>query len=146
MPMRGLRLFKVQQKHMTHCVIHPDTTVMNREAILSIAAKFLFFFQQELLTGNTASSFSALIQHSQRQTQQSVLPRFHSRSSPSQQQKFLCFWWEEEGSHRIHSSASLLSTFPSQDIHSYSQHPISPHFYSQLKCMNRKISISAYPI
>lgn len=36
--------FKAQQKHTTPWVIHPDTTVMNREAILSIAAKFLFFF------------------------------------------------------------------------------------------------------
>lgn len=43
MTMRGLDLFKTQQKHMTPCFIHLDTTVMNRETILSIAAKFLFF-------------------------------------------------------------------------------------------------------
>lgn len=40
------------------------------------------FFQRKLPTGNTASSFSALIQQSQRQMQQLVMPRPDSWSSP----------------------------------------------------------------
>lgn len=40
------------------------------------------FFQHKFPIGNTASSFSALIQQSQRQIQQPVMPRSDSWSSP----------------------------------------------------------------
>lgn len=93
---RGSHLFKTQQKNTISCAIHVDTTVMNREVILSTAAKWRSFFQHELPTGNTASSFSALMQQSQRQTWQPVTPGSDSRSPPGQQQKFLCFRWEED--------------------------------------------------
>lgn len=127
MPMRGLNLFKAQQKHMTPCVIHPDTTVMNREAILSIAAKFLFFFPTG--TPNWKHSFflfctdTALPKADTAICYAQMLFKVLSKSTA----KIPLFLMEGGRlcSQRIHSSASLLSTFSSQDIHSYSQHPIS---------------------
>lgn len=108
---------------------------MNREAILSIAAKFLFFFPAG--TPNWKHNFfSALTQHSQRQTQQSVMPTSYSRSSPSSKAKILLYLMGggRLGSQRIHSSASLLSTFLSQDIaiHSILSHLPSFLFSAQV--------------
>lgn len=92
--------FKAQQKHNTLC--YTSGYYCHEQGSNSkYSCQIPLFFQQELLTGNTVSSFSALIQHSQRQTQQSVMPRYHSRSSPTA--KFPLFLMGEGrlGSHWI---------------------------------------------
>lgn len=125
MPTRGLHLFKAQQKHKTLC--YTSGYYCHEQGSNSkYSCQIPLFFPAG--TPNWKHNFfSALTQHSQRQTQQSVMPTSYSRSSPSSKAKILLYLMGggRLGSQRIHSSASLLSTFLSQDIHSYSQHPIS---------------------
>lgn len=126
MPMRGSHLLKAQQKHMTPCVMHLDTTVMNREAILSIAAKFLFF---PAGTPNWKHSFFIFcIDTAFRKVDTAICYAqilFKVLSKLTAKIPLFLMGGGRLGSQRIHSSASLLSTFLSQDMHSYSQHPIS---------------------
>lgn len=106
------------------------------------------FFQHELLTGNTASSFSAVIQHSQRKTQQSLMPRSYSR--PSLVNSKNSFFFDGRRKAGFPNNSQFSFPFKHLFILGHTQlftasYLIFPHSYSQLKRMNRKISISAYP-
>lgn len=139
---RGLHLFKTQQKHMISCAIHPDTTVMNREAILSTAAKLRFF---PAWAPNREHSFFLFCIDT-------AVPKAHAETC------YARIWFKvlskstakiplfSKGgrlrSQRTHSSASLISTFSPQDLHGFPQHPFSssPSLFSA-HCRNRKVSM-----
>ena len=123
---RGLHLFKTQQKHMISCAIHPDTTVMNREAILSTAAKSLFF---PAWAPNREHSFFLLCIDTA--VPKADAATCHARiwfkmPSKSTAKIPLFSMTGGLGSQGTRSSASLVSTFSPQDLHGLSQHPISP--------------------
>lgn len=115
---RGFHLFKTQQKHMTSCAIHPDTTVMNTEAILSTPAK-LHFFPAEA-PKREYSFFLFCID--------TAVPKADAETCYAQIWftvlcTFLCFQRKED-SQGTCSSASLWSTFSPEVLHDISQHPI----------------------